>query len=133
MTECIDDLISTVVSHVENEFKETNSRELHSNPKVVEAILKFERGEILHDIGKCTTCNKIQPVFSITKCTTQLKDGQPAPVNAESWKIFKDGRCKKCHDEYLKNRREQNCKPAKFSGIHSKEENMLLSNNMALS
>ena len=114
--ECINETINTVVSNIEIEFEKIYSRDIHSNPKVVKAILEFEKGEMLHEIGKCITCCEIQPVFNVRKCLTQLKNGQPAPVSNDTWKIFKDGRCKRCHEEYLKNSRECNCKPAKFSG-----------------
>ena len=127
--ECIDETINTVVLNVEREFEEINSRNLHSNPKVVKAILAFEKGEMLHKVEKCKTCCEIRPVFNVTKCSTQLKNGQPAPINCETWKIYKDGRCKRCHEEFLKNRRERNSKPAKFSGIHSKNEDIISSFN----
>ena len=42
--ECIDEIINTVLYNIESEFKQTSSRDLHSNPKVVEAILEFEKG-----------------------------------------------------------------------------------------
>lgn len=45
---------------------------------------------MLRDIGKCTICCIIQLVFSIT----QLKDGQLARMNVDSWKIIKDDKCK---------------------------------------
>ena len=102
---------------------------MHSNPKVVEAILEFEKGEMLHEVGEYKTCYEVRSVFNVTKCPAQLKNDQPAPISRETWKIYKDGRCRKYHEEYLKNRRERNCKPAKFSGIHSNNEDVLSSLN----
>ena len=61
--------------------------------------MEFEKGEMLHEVGKCITCYEVQPVFNVIKCPVQLKNGQPAPISRESWKIYKDGRCRKCHEE----------------------------------
>ena len=89
--ECIDEIINTVLYNIESEFKQTNYRDSYSNPKVVEAILEFEKGEMLHEVGKCITCYEARPVFNVTMCRpAQLKNGQPEPISREAWKIYND-------------------------------------------
>ena len=124
VADCISETVNEVVVNVEKELRRENMKKIHSNPNVVKSILTFEQGEMMHEIGSCVTCFQIRPVFHVTKCSSQLKEGQPSPIASESWKLFKDGRCKKCHEERLRNRREVNQKPAKFSGIYSVEEDL---------
>ena len=81
-----------------------------------------------HEIATCISCLSARSVFHSTKCIKNIGAGQPSPIVAEKWKIFKDGRCKRCHQERLRNKRENNGKAATFSGIFSLEDSAPISN-----
>ena len=108
---------------VETTFCQENRENIHSNPKVVDSILNFEDGEKKHSIDQCVTCLEIRPVFYPTPSTHTFNKNDPKIPTKNPWKILKDQRCKRCHDE----KRDVKNKPIKilkFSGIHSPESDL---------
>ena len=112
--ECVIDIVNAVANNIDNpnvcerhsddtEDLENNCnenlKEIPSNPKVWKAIFAFEEGEMCHEIGPCISCLSVRPVFHSTKCIKNIGAGQPSPIVAEKWKIFKDWRCYRCHQE----------------------------------
>ena len=100
-------MVNNVFENVDGNFWNENLKNIHSNPKVVQAILDFEKGEMCHEVSMCVTCLiNVHPVFHRTKSSRTFVTGQPPPIVVETWKIYKDGRCKGCHEERLKNKRD---------------------------
>ena len=100
-----------------------NLKEIHSNTKVWKAIFAFEEGEMCHEIGTCIGCLSVRPVFHSTKCIENIGAGQPSPIVAEKWKIFKD-----VVVQEMPPRKIKKIMAATFSGIFSLEDFIPISN-----
>ena len=116
-TPSISDLNSTNATPTEID---SVGNDIHSNPKVIEAIKDFENGEKLHTIGKCKICYEIQPIFNFTK-QVDNSTGEGSNISTNKWKIKNNDTCERCHKEIALNQRKKESKIPKFSGMFSEE------------
>ena len=80
----MDNMVDSVVEEIRRE----NCAKIHLNPAVVDAVLRFEKGEMEHKIARCRTCLNVRPVFHSTKCTKERPAGIPTPPSVNPWKIY---------------------------------------------
>ena len=92
---------------------------LHGNPQVFEMIKRFHQGEQEHVIQTCKSCHESRPLFHETESSPRFA-GDHKPYDVKKWKIFKDGRCFNCHEEFRKNKKK--LAALKFSGYLSHSE-----------
>ena len=114
---------------IENVFDQKVSEELSKNPNVTKKIHDFQIGEKKHAIGSCISCKAVRPIFYQTKPSELFnKPSSPKPFKVDTWKIYKDGRCEKCHKEYTakynKSGKQKHDKALQFSGIYSNPDEM---------
>ena len=95
---------------------------LHSNPKVVEAVKKFESGELWHTVKTCIVCMETKPIFHVTEAA--IDSNQSERITLRPWKIFNDGCCTRCHKERLIRQKKERPTAAKFSGLDSLDVDM---------
>ena len=79
---------------------------LHKNPKVHNMISNFSNGENRHNVIKCKSCYELRPYFHVTTPIDTFS-GDHKPYEVQSWKVFDDGRCNRCHEETKKKKKER--------------------------
>ena len=105
------------ISHIQ----EHEIASVHQNPAVIEAIQRFQQGELLHTVDTCKTCLETRPVFHATPPIHKGAKNQTSPISIKPWKIFPDGTCRRCHTEQNGRLKKVVKKAAKFSGEYSQE------------
>ena len=102
---------------------------IHPNENVVEAMKRFEEGELKHSVASCKTCFECRPVFHATKPLRKAGPNESSPVEVKPWKIGNDGRCSRCHTEYLGRKKQLaqkgRVKAARFSGAYTTDDDDL--------
>ena len=91
-------------------FKHKN----YFNPKVVEAVKKFESGELCHTVKTCIVCMETKPIFHVTEAA--IESNQSPIITLRLWKIFNDGCCTCCHKERLTRQKKERPTAANFQG-----------------
>ena len=95
---------------------------LHSNPKVVEAVKKFESGELCHTVKTCIVCMETKPIFHVTEAA--IDSNQSERITLRPWKFFNNGCCTRCHKERLIRQKKERPTAAKLSGLDSLDVDM---------
>ena len=71
VVQVMDNMLDNVVEEIHQE----NCAKIHSNPVVVDAVLRFEKGDMEHKIARCGTCLNVSPLFHSTKGTKERSAG----------------------------------------------------------
>ena len=108
-------IIDTVPFNVEKEIQSC----IHANPKVSEAIKKFEEGEQKHDFVTCNVCLETRPFFN-----ESFENVDNSLVNIRNVFINKKGVCTKCVTDSRKRNKKNTRRPAKWSGYLSVESDL---------
>ena len=69
------------------DIQEHELASVHQNPAVVEAIQRFQQGELLHTIDTCKTCLETRPVFHATPPIHKGAKNQTNPISIKPWKM----------------------------------------------
>jgi hypothetical protein len=68
-------------------------RTFHANPRVQEAALAFEEGELMHTVDKCHVCSEVRPVFHATEPLGFDRDarvGESTLLSVNPWHVRPD-------------------------------------------